>query len=69
MRNPVPKTFWKAYAAEVTRRSGAIATPVRAGSPSRGADPTTNTAAESVDEGLARLPVTHGAFIGRSVRT
>jgi undecaprenyl-diphosphatase len=41
------------YAGEVTRRST-----------SRGADPATNTAADTVDERLARLPVAHGVLIG-----
>ena len=41
MRNSVPKTFWKAYAGEVTRRRRGIATPVCADSPSHGGDPTT----------------------------
>jgi undecaprenyl-diphosphatase len=37
---------------------------VSAGSTSYGADPTTDTAADTVDERLARLPVGHGILIG-----
>lgn len=52
------------YAGEVTRRRSAIAAPVSAGSTSYGADPTTDSAADTVDERLARLPVAHGILIG-----
>jgi undecaprenyl-diphosphatase len=47
------------YAGEVARRRR-----VSAGSMSHSADPTSDTAADTVDERLARLPFAHGVLIG-----
>jgi undecaprenyl-diphosphatase len=47
------------YAGEVARRRR-----MSAGSTSHSADPTSDTAADTIDERLARLPVAHGVLIG-----
>jgi undecaprenyl-diphosphatase len=46
------------YAGEVTRRRVSVS------STGHSADPTTDTAADTVDDRLARLPVAHGVLIG-----